>query len=82
MRTHPPSPPENYSPTPLPPLLNAPLPSTLKHHSAPPHHPIHSPYLPKEKHNDVYDVSEFIFQTFFLLGEYLNTQCSDTELNV
>lgn len=71
MRAHPPSPPENYSPTPLPPLLNTPLPSTLKHHhSAPPHRPIHSPYLPKENYNDVYDVPSNYHFTYHVSDHY------------
>lgn len=71
MRTHPPSPTRNYSPTPLPPLLNTPLLSTPNHHhSAPPHHHAHSLYRPKENNNDVYDVSELnLRQSMFLYNQ-------------
>ena len=77
MRTHPPSPLKNYSPTPLPPLLNTPLPSSPSHHSPPLHH-AHSPYHPKENHNDVYDVSEIMIK-LAQIDAYINmSRCRQT----
>merc|ERR1711894_116917 len=64
MRTHPPSPTRNYSPTPLPPLLNTPLLSTPHHHHA------HSLYRPKENNNDVYDVPSNYHFTYHVSDDY------------
>ena len=56
-RKHPSPVPERHSPTPLPPLLNTPLPLETVHHLPSPHHAA-SAYHPREHYNDVHDVGQ------------------------